>query len=78
VNDNSDRAVGHTHHSVTDYATRLTTDSKPDQSVTPSDTAPIPRAQQTQTGQLSRWRAGQDTRTTGFSSERLGPGQQGW
>jgi hypothetical protein len=78
MNHNTGDAVGHTHHSGTDYWTRLSTDSEQDEAVTPSDRAPIPRAQQTPAGHLSSWRANKDTRTAGCSSEGFGPGERGW
>jgi hypothetical protein len=78
MNDNTADAVGHTHQSVTDYSTRLYTNSEKDESVTPSDRAPIPRAQQMHAGHLSSWRADEDTRTAGFSSEGLSPRERGW
>ena len=78
MNDNTADAVGHTHQSVTDYSTRLYTHSEKDESVTPSDRAPIPGAQQTQAGHLGSWRADQDTRTAGCSFGGFGPRERGW
>jgi hypothetical protein len=76
MNNGTADAVGHTHNSVTDYWTRLSTDSEKDESVTPSDRAPISRAQQA--GQPSSWRASKDTRIAKFSSEGLSPRERGW
>jgi hypothetical protein len=78
MNDNTVDAVGRTPHSVTDYWARLSTDNEKDESVTPSERAPIPRARQVQAGQLSSWRGDQDIRTAGFSSEGFGPRERGW
>jgi hypothetical protein len=79
MNDNTAHAVGHTHHSVTDDWTWLSTDSEQDEAVTPSDRAPIPRAQQAQARRLSSWRADEDTRTVGgFSFGGFGLEQRGW
>jgi hypothetical protein len=78
MKDNTVDAVGHMHQSVTDYWARFYTDSEQDESVTPSDRVPIPRARQARAGHLGSGRADQDTRTAGCSSEGFGPGEWGW
>jgi hypothetical protein len=78
MNNGTAGAVGHPHHSVPDYWARFSTDNEKDESVTPSERAPIPRARQAQAGQLSSWRADEDTRIAGFSSEGFGSRERGW